>query len=140
MFFKETRFNGVMDRLCHKEFMDRQHDIQIVDLVRPRMFGPTNHRKYVVHMGLYRDDMFMLNVPLLTWYCQRNGHIWCEWKISAPKNTAIYNAGQNWGKLSESTHGTFNICIPMSLRSIRSVLAYSKEHIVMHKLTSDRML
>jgi hypothetical protein len=141
MFFKETRFNAVMDRLCHQQFIDYQRDVQSFDLHSPiYQLSNDKTRKYVVQMGIYREDMFSTSIPMLTWLCQNNGHIWCEWQVSAPQYTAIYNEGENWGKLSEHTHGIFNICIPMSRQSIASVLAYSKENIVMHKLTSSAML
>lgn len=143
MFFEKYRRDIKLDHLCRQQFIREQDDITCYDRVEPRQHTDSSgsHRDYVVRMGIHSDDMLVTNIPEMTWDCQRNGEIWCEWMICARRDTPLYiQQVRLQGYMINENFHEIEVCIPMSKHSVELVLAYSKERMVMHKLTSETML
>lgn len=140
MIFSKWFLNRNIDHTCLEQVLREQNDVRIVDLERPKMLGPSHDRReYVARMGLFTEDMMYVNIPILVWYVRRNGSIWAEWQVRAPKDTPLYNTHVK--KVGGSILDEFIIYpCPMSIRSRGYINDMTREHWVMHKLSSDTAL
>jgi hypothetical protein len=152
MFFKKARRNAHLDRICLQQFQREQDNIHFRDNTKPLNITDNNMdtRAYVGCVGIYRNmstrEYFHSTktelIPVLSWYCRKDGNIWCEWHIRADKGTPLWNQEISWDKenIQQYTSHFLTISVPMSQKSITQVNKFTREHWIMHKLSSDTLV
>lgn len=106
-----------------QQLLHEQDNIRIVDLKRPEYLEINDEMPpFVARVGLFDDDMFVVNIPFLTWYCRKDGTIYPEWNI--------YDRHQKQTvQRAKMIKSTVNVLNPMT-----------KELWTMHKMGSDTLL
>ena len=158
MFSRESRRNRELNKICMNQFLRDKSQIQFRDMSYVDYFtDKKGHRKaYVAKVGIFGDsheahlhnqesffheDLRSTDVPQMTWYCRADGRIWGEWHIRADKGTPLWNQEINWKNIQPHPQQLFQtVTVPMSPTNCATVNRFTKEHWVMHKLTSDTLL
>lgn len=68
----------------YNHVMGNMDKIRMVPLKNPKYMQPGDKDakrdlRYVYVVGLFREDMFYINISDVVWYCRADGLIWTEW-------------------------------------------------------------
>jgi len=147
MFFGKRRFNREWDDFCISQFNDNIDLVRAKDLVAVDTFGPRHdQRDYVATVGLFREDMFFINIPYITWFVRSDGNIWAEWVLSIPPGDPAYkrlkktHVVKNGSNARPATSGNMHFTVPMSQNSIATINSFSQELWTLHKMGSTTLL
>ena len=68
----------------YRHIMQNIDKVRFVELSKPiyMQLGDENAKRdlrYVYKVGLFKEDMFYVNISDVIWYCRADGMIWTEW-------------------------------------------------------------